>query len=129
MDLQSAFTHFLENPPKEVDYFLVGSWRYRNTKGGITDKKKKELLEQYGYTNQTFERWTLPGQLPEFTIMYLDSKGFGCARVNAKNQLAAYAQVRKGNPERKKLTDVTYCTIDQAINKMNDVIKFDKHGI
>jgi hypothetical protein len=128
MDLNAAFLHFLDNSPKEVDYFLVGSWRYRNNKGLITDKKKNELLEQYGYTNQTFERWTLPGQLPEFTIMYVDANGFGCTRVNAKNKLDAYDQVRKANPERKKLTDVTYCSIDQAINKMNLTIQFENEG-
>lgn len=125
MNLSDAFKHFLENPPEHIDYFLVGSWRYRNNKGAISDKRKKELLEQNGYMNRTIECWTLPGQLPEFTIMYIDSKGFGCARVNAKNQLAAYEQVRKANPERKKLTDVSYCTIDQAINKMNDTIKYE----
>jgi len=129
MNKEDAFKHFLENPPPEYDYFMVGSWKHRFSKGVISQKKITELLEKAGYTAQTLERWTLPSQFPEFTIMYIDQDGFGCTRVNARNYAAASDMVRNTNPERKKLTDVTFCSIEQAINKMNDVIKFDNDGI
>lgn len=129
MNKNEAFQHFLEHvAPTVYEYHTVASWksRFNNNKvgGGISDKKIAELLQENGYKAQTFERWTAPGQHPEFTIMFTDKKGVGCSRLTAKNLHAAYEQVRAANPERKNLTDVTYCTIEQALVKLNDVVKF-----
>lgn len=41
----------------QLSYNTITTWRFQFNKGGLSDKKKREILTKTGYSLKTEEKW------------------------------------------------------------------------